>query len=78
MRKVIIGYIFASADKLGRFADAEPGDVISNPDAEPASRAELVAALRRIDQDYDDTDLSKMTDAFLSEIKNDTKIADRN
>lgn len=45
---------------------------------ETASRAELVAALRRIDQDYDDTDLSKMTDAFLSEIKNDTKIADRN
>lgn len=39
---------------------------------ETASRAELVAALRRIDQDYDDTDLIKMTDAFLGEIENDT------
>lgn len=38
---------------------------------ETASRAELVAALRRLDQDYDDTDLIKMTDAFLGEIEDD-------
>ena len=38
---------------------------------ETASRAELVAALRRLDQDYDDTDLIKMTDAFLDDIEND-------
>lgn len=38
---------------------------------ETASRAELVAALRRLDQDYDDTDLIKMTDAFLGQFEDD-------
>ena len=35
MKKIISGYIYVSADKPGRFADAEPGDVISNPGEEP-------------------------------------------
>jgi hypothetical protein len=38
---------------------------------ETASRAELVAAMRQIDQDYDDTDLIKMTEAFLGEIEDE-------
>lgn len=36
-----------------------------------ASRAELVAAMRRLDQDYDDTELNRMTEAFLREIEDE-------
>ena len=35
------------------------------------SRAVLVAAMRRLDQDYDDTDLKLMTEAFLREIEDE-------
>lgn len=37
-----------------------------------ASRAEIVDALRRLDQDYDEKELKKMTDAFLGEIEDET------
>ncbi|MEZ5986135.1 MAG: hypothetical protein R3B94_09305 [Hyphomonas sp.] len=36
-----------------------------------AVRADIVAALRRIDVDYDDTDLRRMTEAFLGELEDE-------
>lgn len=38
------------------------------PEAQPSA---IIAAMKTVDKDYDDTELEKMTSAFLAEIENE-------